>query len=114
MVNLIYQKNGKGPKYAHVIEKREDLIAACNTPENIENSNKYRETGFCLGALGFLSTGFSAVSTGVSTTVASSTGASLMMFSFSSIAEIVVLLYPFTFQIAATEEVKLLITNKNR
>ena len=45
MVNLIYQKNGKGPKYAHVIDKREDLIAACNTPENIENWNKYRETG---------------------------------------------------------------------
>ena len=44
MVNLIYI-DGSGHKVARPILNREDLIRACNTPENVRNWNEYRETG---------------------------------------------------------------------
>ena len=44
MVNLIYV-DGSGHKVARPILNREDLIKACNTPENVRNWNEYRKTG---------------------------------------------------------------------
>ena len=44
MVNLIYV-DGSGHKVARPILNRDDLIRACNTPENVRNWNEYRETG---------------------------------------------------------------------
>ena len=44
MVNLI-TKGRDGHKVARSIKTKEALMAACNTPENVSNWNKYRETG---------------------------------------------------------------------
>ena len=44
MVNLIYV-DGSGHKVARPILNRDDLIRACNTPENVRNWNDYRKTG---------------------------------------------------------------------
>ena len=43
MVNLVYKVGGE--KHCRPITTREELIAACNTPENIRNWNMYRQTG---------------------------------------------------------------------
>ena len=44
MVNLIFI-NEDGHKMARPVHRLEDLISACNTPENVENWNQYRQTG---------------------------------------------------------------------
>ena len=44
MVNLIYV-DGSGHKVARPIRNREELVKACNTPENVRNWNEYRTTG---------------------------------------------------------------------
>ena len=44
MVNLIYV-DGSGHKVARPIRNREELVRACNTPENVRNWNEYRTTG---------------------------------------------------------------------
>ena len=43
MINLII--NTGGPKHCRPIKSLEDLINVCNTPENIQNWNLYRQTG---------------------------------------------------------------------
>ena len=43
MVNLVYKVGGE--KHCHPIKTPEELIAACNTPENIQNWNDFRSTG---------------------------------------------------------------------
>ena len=44
MVNVI-TIDGSGHKVARTVRNREDLIRACNSPENIKNWQLYRETG---------------------------------------------------------------------
>ena len=43
MVNLVYKVGGE--KHCRPIKTPEELIAACNTPENIQNWNDFRSTG---------------------------------------------------------------------
>jgi hypothetical protein len=43
MVNLVYKVGGE--KHCRPIKSLEELIAACNTEENIRNWNDYRQTG---------------------------------------------------------------------
>ena len=43
MVNLVYKVGGE--KHCRPIKSPEELIAACNTPENIQNWNDFRSTG---------------------------------------------------------------------
>ena len=43
MVNLVYKVGGE--KHCRPIKSPEELIAACNTPENIQNWNDFRRTG---------------------------------------------------------------------
>ena len=43
MINLIIKTGG--PKHCRPIKSLEDLINVCNTPENIQNWNLYRQTG---------------------------------------------------------------------
>ena len=43
MMNLVYKMGGE--KHCRTIKTQEELIAACNTPENIQNWNDYRRTG---------------------------------------------------------------------
>ena len=43
MINLVYTMGGK--KYCRPILSLDEYIRACNTPQNIENWNAYRETG---------------------------------------------------------------------
>ena len=43
MVNLVYKVGGE--KHCRPIKSLEELIAACNTEENIQNWNDYRRTG---------------------------------------------------------------------
>ena len=44
MINLIYI-DGNGRKVARPVKSREVLVEACNSEENVENWNKYRQTG---------------------------------------------------------------------
>ena len=37
MINLIYQKDGKGPKLARPVTTREEYFALRNAPENAKN-----------------------------------------------------------------------------
>jgi len=43
MINLVYMQGGK--KYCRPIKSLDEYIRACNTRENIDNWNAYRETG---------------------------------------------------------------------
>ena len=43
MVNLVYKVGGE--KHCRPIKSLDGLIAACNTPENIQNWNEFRRTG---------------------------------------------------------------------
>ena len=43
MINLVYKVGGE--KHCRPIMSSEELIAACNTEENIRNWNDYRQTG---------------------------------------------------------------------
>ena len=43
MVNLVYKEGGE--KHCRPLKTPEELIAACNTPENIQNWNDFRSTG---------------------------------------------------------------------
>lgn len=43
MVNLVYKKGGE--KHCRPITTLEELIAVCNTEENVRNWNDYRRTG---------------------------------------------------------------------
>ena len=43
MVNLVYKVGGE--KHCRPIKSLDELIAACNTPENIQNWNEFRRTG---------------------------------------------------------------------
>ena len=44
MINLIYI-DGNGRKVARPVKSREVLVEACNSEKNVENWNKYRQTG---------------------------------------------------------------------
>ena len=43
MINLVYMQGGK--KYCRPIKSLDEYIRTCNTRENIDNWNAYRETG---------------------------------------------------------------------